>query len=805
MNAIFGGPHAAEKLTAPVSAGGYGLGGVTMALRAACVASPLFLADKILSRMWETNLLDRPSSAHLEVERAMIDQASLLYVDARGTAKTTLLDEVGTVWQLLKYVDDSILLTHSSTVNVKALSASVRLHFVRNPDLKALFPEYAIDDRQGEGNILGWSVPCRTLGGREESVECGTPGSQMAGRHYTVVRCTDWMNENTTPLYGLASLETMKGLVELFSQVQGLLKGKEVCPRVHFTADSNRWHDGDLAGTLIRRDEGVDSIRKVVRGVTGQSGSFVSSWPEVKTPEMIQAIYDSPTMTSAMFAANFRCTPSETPVLMADWTEKRIEDVKVGDVVTGFNFGVENKFAGKLRESVVTQVFSKLDEVFEYGLESGRFVRCTADHKWFTGRLDSRERKNGHKVYRTPRIGMKLVPVREAVVEPMQDALKESWAYLAGVVDGEGHCGPTLAISQSPSANPAVYQRIGEVLSRLGLSWKCFTGPMWNRDGPHQSKQIGVRGYFNIHKSRSLYARLLRYGHTAKSAQMLKRVLHSRWRGPKDRIVSCKSLGFQRVHALQTETGNYVAWGYASSNSDPLPDSGMAFKRQWLLEYKDMPAKIAERLGLLVAITVDPAFTEAAKKKRHSDRSGVVVSGVSPDTGDLYVLQIKPGYFSVNQLCDVLFGLSTVWKPQFVGIEKAPGSLSITTALRNRMARTGERLPLIDLDTGNHDKNVRMGPLHQHAERQGLYVRLPDHVELVEELLRFGVAEHDDLADALAHRMFAAWLPHLKRSEVKPILTFVPPEPPETAESIRKWVKERTRSRQRPSWARRTG
>lgn len=280
-------------------------------IRRRCIASPIFLACHVLSNKWQKNLFTKPSEGHRLVEQALIAQRDTLWVDSRNTAKTTFAVETGSVWQLLKYPDDSGLLTHSSDFNARGLSQGVRLQFSTNPVLKGIFPEYAMEVGD-EGNIKKWSVPCRQRGGQQESIECATHGTATAGRHYDWINASDWMNEQTTPLYGKATFEEMNKVISCFAQVRAMLQQRAVNPRAHWIVDTNRWYLSDLAGTLIENDKG-NRIFKVLRGVTGEPGNFVSSWPEWHTPEDIQAIYESAEMNPKTFAANYRSAPtSET-------------------------------------------------------------------------------------------------------------------------------------------------------------------------------------------------------------------------------------------------------------------------------------------------------------------------------------------------------------------------------------------------------------------------------------------------------------------------------------------------------------
>jgi len=87
-----------------------------------------------------------------------------------------------------------------------------------------------------------------------------------------------------------------------------MLQKPEINPRAYWAIDSNRWYFGDLADTIIQNDK-KNTVVKVIRGVTGEPGNFISSWPEVQKAEHIQKVWDDPTMTLRAFAANYRSAP----------------------------------------------------------------------------------------------------------------------------------------------------------------------------------------------------------------------------------------------------------------------------------------------------------------------------------------------------------------------------------------------------------------------------------------------------------------------------------------------------------------
>jgi phage terminase large subunit-like protein len=103
-------------------------------------------------------------------------------------------------------------------------------------------------------------------------------------------------------------------------------------------------------------------------------------------------ITDIPVLYSKEYLENERrgmgpytwaCVTGDQRILMWDFTQKPIGDVEIGDVVVGWEVG-----RGGFKKIVPSRVLSKgckRRPVFEYRFQSGRKVKCTADHRWYTG------------------------------------------------------------------------------------------------------------------------------------------------------------------------------------------------------------------------------------------------------------------------------------------------------------------------------------------------------------------------------------------------------------------------------------
>src|SRR5690606_18896325 len=97
----------------------------------------------------------------------------------------------------------------------------------------------------------------------------------------------------------------------------------------------------------------------------------------------------------------FSCNPAGTPILMADYSYKSIEDVVVGDVVMGFS---NESGRNKLVPSIVQYERKTAYDIQGVWLDNGNMIRCTPDHNWFTGRQDTT-----HRLYAPVHVGSKLL------------------------------------------------------------------------------------------------------------------------------------------------------------------------------------------------------------------------------------------------------------------------------------------------------------------------------------------------------------------------------------------------------------
>jgi len=260
----------------------------------------------------------------------------------------------------------------------------------------------------------------------------------------------------------------------------------------------------------------------------------------------------------------YRCNPGEAPILMADWSYKPINQIVVGDHIIGFDIGNQGQ-TRRPTTATILAVAKLRAPIVKVQLTSGEIIRCTADHRWFKALYSPSMDQDPY--YRRTRVGLVLARVSK-LITPLTEEQNELALWLGGIFDGEGNVrrdvdGTTLSLFQNRKTNPEVCDRIELALAMLGFSWS-------KSDSDEGTKYLITDGIAGIH-------RFLLLCRPAKAGR-LREVLDGRGKLAlsKEEIVSVTPDGEEDVYALETTTGNYVVWGYASKNSENLNFFGIS-------------------------------------------------------------------------------------------------------------------------------------------------------------------------------------------------------------------------------------
>jgi hypothetical protein len=450
----------------------------------------------------------------------------------------------------------------------------------------------------------------------------------------------------------------------------------------------NRWGRRDING-WIRENEPRCKI--IHHKAILEDGTAL--WPERFSIEKLGEI------RATLGPYKFACFGRGTKILMADWTEKPIEEVRVGDMVVGFTINGTTSNRNTLIPTRVMATHSKRAKTHDMHLESGAVIRCTPDHKFYVGR-------SGRLPYAAARHGKRpsvlLRVAQDKLPYPRDPKL---WGYLSGLIDGEGCVKGrntlTIGISQSESQNPAVCRGIEGVLGKLGVPFSVYT-----RKQPEKPGKVDL--LYTLRGGRTFLLALLKYGCCAKRDQLLKILWdHPKrpFRGGEDRVTALiPAREDELVFNMQTEAGNYIADRIGVSNcqymNDPKDAELAAFSSKWQRFYQLLPdgdlvlddGEVVKRSELFVYMVVDPA----ASPGNRNDRTAIVVTGLDP-MGRIFILDAvavrKDPYESMLDIHSVF----EKWKPPQVGFETIGFQKLFIRPLERMSKEKGYWMPIVEI------------------------------------------------------------------------------------------------------------
>lgn len=451
-----------------------------------------------------------------------------------------------------------------------------------------------------------------------------------------------------------------------------------------------RLHERDLSGVILDGDEDFvhlmvpmryDERRHCVTVKLPQyevDGEENPPWEDVRGEQAQAEGHDGQLMWPERFGEKevarlenqlgpYLCTPDESPVLMGDLSLRRIADVKVGDEVIGFTTDTsgDTNVSFRRRKLIRSRVIGKTTleaPIVKMTLHTGEVIRCTAEHRWYMGKNGGRRGKNDVRpLYRPAVVGRFLMRVCAShlpFISSADDLRLAGW--LSGFFDGEGTVGlghspgrsrPSgqISFTQGSGRNLQLCEKLEMALTKFGFSYS--TTSKIRRIDRHK-KSGRILGHHNVRVYRINSMRLSvvqRFLHIVKptkwNARLQEMGLRAKFIENQEWVDAIEPDGFGRVHALETQSGNYVVWGLASANSagrlqqSPSPKGGGIIKRDWWLPWDDEEAK---RYGLewsgvrkefpinensLVIASLDTAY----KEKEENDYNALTVWGIFED------------------------------------------------------------------------------------------------------------------------------------------------------------------------------
>ncbi|OGR29716.1 MAG: hypothetical protein A2139_02410 [Desulfobacca sp. RBG_16_60_12] len=577
-------------------------------------------------------------------------------------------------------------------------------------------------------------------------------------------------------------------------------KGNELWCYTHWTAN-------DIY-IRARREWPDDYVvyHRLALEIDPKTSEEFSTFPERWTTEELQRERDDNPY-------RFSCLPAGTKITMSDWRLKGIEEVQIGDTVVGFKFG-DQKNRSRLTPSAVIAIGSYNAEVFEYHLSDGGVVRCTEDHQWYNGKL-----VKGRSRY-SPLLGLKrkhiLCRVHDIVVLP--DDQRTIGAYLGGMFDGEGSVtamngsdgasGGCLTICQS-TQHPDVIPRIRASLNALGFKfheyWRRKDCPKHGDRGMNYDTALFILRDSDGGEERghgiSLKSRFLQTCDPAKRDQVVRSMWGGRWVKEKVAVVDRRSIGVHPVYWLETETGNYVADGYASKNSQrqnrPQAGRDRGFDESWLRggsiviengehlfeinreHYDPALSEVELEQGEYAPIRVplawcakyllwDPAPSEGSEVRREQTaRNGLVAAMMDP-WGRLFILSAKGYREDPVSMMRTAIHTCLYWGIDRVAVEEVNFSKVYRHFANYLMSKEfrSESVSFIPQKAEKQSKDARIAGLVPPFRTGFIYLNEPECRQLRLEYKEYPHGTTRDLLDALAQYKKVLFRPSLPEEQL---------------------------------------
>ena len=658
--------------------------------------------------------------------------------------KSSVITFALTIFDIINNPEITVaILSHTKAI-ARGFLKQIKKELEQNEDLWNLYPD--VFYREPAKNSPRWSVDGgievkRTQNPKEATVEGhGLVDGMPTGGHYKLLVYDDVVTKD-----GVNTAEQIHKTTEAFQMSDNL--GSEGGHRRYI---GTRYHLFDTYSVMIDQKIAIPRIHPATYNGKEHGIPVLLSRETLEKKRRAQGPYV------------FSCFPSGSPVLMADWTEKNIEDLKVGDELVGYDFPKNKKT--KLVRSRVLAVNSKIHDVYEYIFESGRVVRATKEHKWYTGR-------RGKDVGGTDsnssylQLGFKKNELKSliSIYDPRVLAKKYDphlCGWLSGFFDGEGSVsGGCIHLHQSQSHNPTVCTAIEETLKALDFDFGVFEKHSLSQI----NKKIGHGKDYYIRGGRQEKIRFLNLCKPIKRKKiedfLFQQGTREFGKACRDNLISINYVGKENVYNIETITGNYVCYGYATKNSqmllNPVADSSMGFRREWLIK-EDIDKNTAMK-RLWRFIIVDPA---GGKQRKDNDYTTMFVIGYGEDQ-KFRVLDIRRDRMRLTQKADTLMELHRLWKPQLVAYEEygMQADIEHIEFVQKQQLYEFAIYPL----GGSMKKELRILRLVPYFENGRIifptYLHQKDYQDQLrdlvkdfeeEEFVAFPVLKHDDMLDCLA-------------------------------------------------------
>lgn len=612
-----------------------------------------------------------------------------MHLDPRETGKSTF-GRVDSVQWLIAFPERMMMVNATATQPLaRTISAAIAKVFwhpagTAAKPMHVLYPEL-VTRSEPFRNTEYWDTPghVRQDIDIDHTIAFTSPQSTQSGWHPWVFNPDDMVDEKNSGIR--RTEETRQGIITTYQTNKNtVLRGGYVNMR------GTRYHPFELYGRLLEtmdQDNPEDTNWKTLirSAVVLKNGERLDPGRFPKEQDMLlpfAAMGLDYRHVKTLFDEDyesFMCFTEGHRVLMADWTEKPIEQMAVGDEVIGFE--KRGPRDSRLVVTKVVRTFRRRTEVVLSRSECGRTLKHTPDHKFLM------PGNGGDLRYEPLKAGRKLVSVYTPSAAPTPDQQRDL-DWLAGILDGEGTISRAGAcIYQKEATNPEIFAALKGVLNNVNIKY--------GMSKTHATEVFSLRG------GRSLLIRLLQYTRIMKRSRIVKalwgakQLSESTGRGGGrllSKVLDITPIGNHLVYDIETETHNFVCEGFAVHNcqqqNDPLGGATPTFSDRLYGSCSIDPERIpTHRDGETYICWRLPWGT----KKDTSYLEGAAVRVVD---GKVYVIDCWQGTYIPSRLAEKIVDEQKKHQADGIFLFDTPGSGNMWENIKNAALMKNVNIPL---------------------------------------------------------------------------------------------------------------